>query len=199
MRTLIALLLAGLTALLAGCVYTGFYESDGRTVTSPWSDSTPPHKIYFPYVLKYPDETMDFFPVSDDPPHSDLNLVSFDCETKADGSLAISAYVRNQGSSVVPTLPFLNGFMGAFRVAAVVTTASGEREAIEAVQRTPLTVPDTTNLVLGPTTRVRASEVVGIDVVVDPDRIVPDPLRENNVLSWRGKMLPPNAQCSVVR
>jgi hypothetical protein len=198
MRSLIALLLAGMTGLLTGCVYTGFYESDGRSVTSPWSDSPTPHKIYFPYVLKYPDETMFFFPVSDDPPHSDLNLVSFDCQTRDDGSLVVIAYVRNQGSSVVPSLPFINGFMGAFRVAGVVTTSSGEREAIEAVQRSPLTVPDTVDLTLGPT-RVRASEVVGIDLVVDPDRIVPDPLRDNNVLSWRGAMLPANPQCSVVR
>ena len=101
MRSLIALLLAGMTGLLTGCVYTGFYESDGRSVTSPWSDSPTPHKIYFPYVLKYPDETMFFFPVSDDPPHSDLNLVSFDCQTRDDGcrsSMASWARFASRGS-----------------------------------------------------------------------------------------------------
>ena len=198
MRTLIALMPAGAAALLAGCVYTGFYEADGRSVTSPWSDSPTPHKIYFPYVLKYPDETMYFFPATDGPPHSDLNLVSFDCAARSDGSLVLTAYVRNEGSSVVPSNPFINGFMGAFRVEAVVTTASGERESVDAVQRVPLTVPDTTDLTLGPT-RVRASEVVGIDMVVDPDRVVPDPLRDNNTLSWRGQMLPANPVCNVVR
>ena len=29
-----------------------------------------------------------------------------------------------------------------------------------------------------------------IDVVADPDRVVPDPLRDNNVLSWRGACAP---------
>jgi hypothetical protein len=198
MRSLIALMLVGVAGLLAGCVYTGFYESDGRTVTSPWSDSPTPHKIYFPYVLKYPDETMDFFPATDGPPHSDLNLLSFDCSAKSDGSLVVTAYVRNQGSTVVPSIPFVNGFMGAFRVAALVTTADGTQESIDAVQRVPLTVPDTVDLSLGPT-RVRATEVVSIDVVVDPDRVVPDPLRDNNVLSWKGSMQPPNPQCFVKR
>lgn len=198
MRSLIALLLAGVAGLLAGCVYTGYYELDGRTVTSPWSDSPTPHKIYFPYVLKYPDETMDFFPAVDGPPRSDLSLVSFDCNARSDGSLVVTAYVRNQGSSVVPSIPFVNGFMGAFRVAAVVTTTDGGQESIDAVQRSPLTVPDTVDLSLGPTL-AQARDVVSIDVVVDPDRVVPDPLRDNNVLSWKGTMQAANPQCSVVR
>jgi hypothetical protein len=202
MRTLIALMLAGAAGLLAGCVYTGFYEANGASVTSPWSDSPTPHKVYFPYVLKYPDETDYFIPMwvgSEQPPHSDLALVSFDCNARSDGSLALTAYVRNQGSTVVPSIPFLDGFMGAFRVTAVVTTRDGERESIDGVRRTPLTVPDTVDIALGPTTRARASEVVGIDMVVDPDRVVPDPLRDNNVLSWKGAMLPANPVCSVVR
>jgi len=198
MRSLIALILAGTATLLAGCVYTGFYESNGAPVTSPWSDGPPAQKIYFPYVLKYPDETMFFFPVSNDPPHSDLSLLSFDCNARGDGSLVVTAYVRNEGADVVPAIPLLTGFLGAFRVAAVVTTANGESEQIEAVQRIPLTVPETTDLTLGPT-RARASDVVGIDVVVDPDRVVPDPVRDNNSLSWRGTMLAANPQCSVVR
>ena len=201
MRTLIALMLAGAAALLAGCVYTGFYEASGRTVTSPWSDSPTPHKVYFPYVLKYPDETDYFIPMwvgSDEPPHSDLNLVSFDCGARRDGSLVVTAYVRNQGSTVVPSIPFLDGFMGAFRVSAVVTTASGAHESIDAVQRVPLTVPDTVDLSLGPTI-AQASEVVSIDVVVDPDRVVPDPWRDNNVLSWKGTMQAANPQCTVIR
>lgn len=197
MRSLIALILAGMAGVLAGCVYAGFYETDGRTVTSPWSDSTPPHKIYFPYVLKYPDETDDFFPPSNDPPVSDLNLAAIDCEPR-DGSLLINAHVLNNGSDVVPSKPLLTGFLGAFRVVAAVTTATGEREELEAVQRLPLNVPDATDLRLGPT-RVRADQVVAIDVVVDPDRVVPDPLRENNSLSWRGTMQAANPQCVVVR
>ena len=197
MRSLIALILAGMAAALAGCVYTGFYEADGRTVTSPWSDSPTPHKIYFPYVLKYPDETDDFFPPTNDPPRSDLNLASIDCEPR-NGTLLINAHVRNQGSDVVPAIPLLTGYLGAFRVAAVVTTADGGQEVVDAVQRLPLTVPDTTDLALGPT-RARIDQIVAIDVVVDPDRVVPDPLRENNWLYWRGTLQAANPQCVVVR
>jgi hypothetical protein len=40
---------------------------------------------------------------------------------------------------------------------------------------------------------------VRIDVVADPDRIVPDPLRDNNVLSWTGTMQPTSPQCTVMR
>jgi hypothetical protein len=200
MRSLIALILAGMAGALAGCVNTGFYESDGRTVTSPWSDSPTPHKIYFPYVLKYPDETDYLFPMwpgSDDPPHSDLNLAAIDCEPR-DGLLLINAHVRNQGSDVVPASPLLTGYLGAFRVAAVVTTVDGGQEVVDAVQRLPLTVPDTTDLRLGPT-HARIDQIVAIDVVVDPDRVVPDPLRENNWLYWRGTMQAANPQCVVVR
>ena len=66
------------------------------------------------------------------------------------------------------------------------------------MQRLPLTVPDTTDLTLGPTT-ASANDVVAITVVVDPDRVVPDPLRDNNVLFWQGTMQASNPQCTVVR
>jgi hypothetical protein len=198
MRSLIVLQLAGVAGLLAGCVYTGVYELDGRPVTSPYSDSPEPHKIYFPYVLKYPDETMFFFPASDEPPHSDLNLLAIGCDRRTDGTLAVSARVRNQGSSIVPVAPFINGDLGAFRVAAVVTTADGASEEVDAVQVIPVTVNGTVDLTLRPT-RAQAADVVGVDVVADPDRIVPDPLRDNNALSWRGAMYAPRADCTVTR
>lgn len=198
MRSLIALMLAGVAGVLAGCVYTGFYEADGRTVTSPYSDSPEPHKIYFPYVLKYPDETDYFFPVTDGPQRSDLNLAAMGCVIESDGTFYVIAQVRNQGSSVVPAIPFFTGFMGAFRVAAVVTTAGGEREQVDAVQVTAMPVTASSDLALGPT-RARARDVVAIDVVADPDRVVPDPMRDNNVLSWRGTMQGDNPTCTVVR
>lgn len=197
MRSLIALMLAGMTGLLAGCVYTGFYEANGAPVTSPWSDSSPPHRVYSQYVLKYPDESDWFFPVTDGPPSSDLNLLAIGCVQSGD-SLFVIARVRNQGSAVVPSVPFLTGFMGAFRVVAMVTTVSGEREQIDAVQVAAMPVTASTDFALGPT-RVAASDVVGIDVVADPDHVVPDPVRDNNVLSWRGTMQPANAQCTVQR
>jgi hypothetical protein len=201
MRSLIALMLAAAAGHLAGCAYTGFYEPNGMQVTSPWSDSPTPHRIYFPYVLKYPDQTdylIPMWPGSDEPHHSDLNLAQIDCDAKKDGSLLINAHVRNEGADVVPTQPLLTGYLGAFRVAAVVTTTGGARELIDVVQRLPLTVPDTTDLTLGPTT-ASANEVVAITVVVDPDRVVPDPLRDNNVLFWEGRMQASNPQCTVVR
>lgn len=198
MRSLIALMLAAAASLLPGCVYTGFYESDGRSVSSPFSDSPTPHPIYSTYVLKYPDESMFFFPYPDGPRRSDLNLAQIDCEAKKDGSLLINAHVRNEGADVVPANPLLTGYLGAFRVAAVVTTTGGTRELIDVVQRGALTVPDTTDLTLGPTT-ASANDVVAITVVADPDRVVPDPLRDNNVLFWQGTMQASNPQCTVAR
>jgi hypothetical protein len=44
-----------------------------------------------------------------------------------------------------------------------------------------------------------ANDVVAITVVVDPDRVVPDPQRDNNVLFWQGTMQASNPQCTVAR
>jgi hypothetical protein len=62
----------------------------------------------------------------------------------------------------------------------------------------PLPVGGAVTLVLAPT-RAPAGDIVRIDVVADPDHIVPDPLRDNNVLSWTGTMQPTNPQCTVMR
>lgn len=196
MRSLIVLTLAGVAGFLTGCQFSDHYEN-GRPVTPLYSDDLPPRKVYPPIVLKYPDESMYFFPMFDEPPHSDLNLVAIGC-TASEASLVVVARVRNQGSAIVSAVPFLGGELGAFRVGAVVTTASGASEQIYAVQQAPLTVTGTVDLALGPTS-VAASEVVAIDVVVDPDRIVPDPLRDNNVLSWRGTMVAGDPNCRVAR
>lgn len=197
MRSLIVLTLAGMAGVLAGCQINGFYEN-GRPVTPIWTDDLPPHRVYPPIVLTYPDESMYFFPMSDDPPHSDLNLVSIGCDWRSDGTLVVTARVRNQGSAIVPVASFVSGDIGAFRVAAVVTTADGAREQVDARQMVPLTVTGTANLTLGPT-RAQAADIVAIDVVVDPDHVVPDPLRDNNALSWRGTMVAPSPQCTVAR
>ena len=61
-----------------------------------------------------------------------------------------------------------------------------------------VTVGGTTILALAPT-RVPAGDIVRIDVVADPDRIVPDPLRDNNILSWTGTMQSTSPQCTVTR
>jgi hypothetical protein len=198
MRSLMLLTLAGVAGLLAGCQYTGYYETSGRPVTPLYADDLPPHIVYFPILFKYPDETMYFIPASDDPPHADLSLLAIGCVALDNGQLVVTARVRNQGSSVVPAVPFFTGEMGAFRVVAVVTTTGGPSERIDAVQILPLTVTGTVNLLLGPA-RAQVSEVTGIDVVVDPDHVVPDPLRDNNALSWRGTMVAANPQCTVTR
>jgi hypothetical protein len=62
----------------------------------------------------------------------------------------------------------------------------------------PLTVAGIINLSMPPT-QARAPDVVRIDMVADPDRVVPDPLRDNNVLSWQGTMQPGAVQCTVDR
>jgi hypothetical protein len=46
---------------------------------------------------------------------------------------------------------------------------------------------------------VPASDIVRIDVEVDPDRVVPDPLRDNNVLTWQGTMQAADPRCSAAR
>jgi hypothetical protein len=197
MRSLIVLMLAGTAALLGGCQATS-YNANGRYASSIYTEDIPPRKVYFPIVLKFPDDTMFFYPMSDDPPHADLNLTAMGCYAQRDGALLVTARVRNQGSAIVPAIPFMTGDLGAFRVAAIVTTAGGAQEQVDVVQVVPMTVTGTVTFVLGPT-RAPASEVVGIVVVVDPDRVVPDPLRDNNVLSWRGTMQAANAQCVVMR
>ena len=197
MRSIVVLMLAGIAALLGGCQVTGYY-SNGRYASSIYTDDIQPRKVYFPTVLKFPDDTMFFYPMSDDPPHADLNLTSIACYAQRDGALLVTASVRNQGSAIVPAIPLMTGDLGAFRIAAVVRTAGGAQERLDVVQTVPMTVARTVSFVLGPTL-APASEVVAIDVVVDPDRVVPDPLRDNNVLSWRGTMQSANPQCAVAR
>ena len=154
--------------------------------------------MYVPYVLTFPDNTMYFYPIFDDQPrHSDLKLNSMLCVAGSDGFVVVAANVQNLGSTIIPNLP-LNGDLGAFRVAAIVTTAGGGRDEVYATQYVPLTVGGAVTLVLAPT-RAPAGDIVRIDVVADPDHIVPDPLRDNNVLSWTGTMQPTNPQCTVMR
>jgi hypothetical protein len=91
----------------------------------------------------------------------------------------------------------LSGDMAAFRVAATVTTAAGAQEHVEAVRYSRLNVASAAVLSLN--ARVIPADVTQIDVVADPDRIVPDPIRDNNVLSWHGAIDGANPQCEVHR
>jgi hypothetical protein len=169
MRLIAALGTAALTAVLAGCG-----------------------------TFTYPDDTMFFFPIYDKTPRADLVLRSIACDRRSDGTLAVSASVENHGADVIWAIPLLTGDRGAFRVVATVTTVSGGREEVDAVQLRPLMVADAADLRLAGT-YVQASDVARIDVVADPDHIVPDPLRQNNELSWQGRMSAASASCTVTR
>jgi hypothetical protein len=102
------------------------------------------------------------------------------------------------GADIITNTPLLSGDMAAFRVSAIVTTADGGHESVSAAQVVPLTVASTVTLALN-STLAYAEDVTRIDVVADPDRVVPDPIRDNNVLTWQGRMSTATTGCSVER
>ena len=199
MRSIAKIGMVAVAVTLAGCQISGAYrDASFAASATPYTDEIPPRPVYVPYVLTFPDNTMYFYPIFDDQPrHSDLKLNSMLCVAGSDGFVVVAANVQNLGSTIIPNLP-LNGDLGAFRVGAVVTTASGVRDEVYATQYVPLTVGGAVTLVLAPT-RAPAGDIVRIDVVADPDRIVPDPLRDNNILSWTGTMQATSPQCTVMR
>jgi hypothetical protein len=200
MRSIVRFALVAVAAVLAGCQITGAYrDAKYAESASAYTGDIPPKPVYFRYVMEFPDNTMYFFPIFDDnPPHSDLKLNSFRCFGREDGTVGVVANVQNLGSSVVPAIPFFFGDRGTLRVAAIVTTAQGASEELSGVQYVPMTVSGTVDIPLT-STRAKAGEIVRIDVVVDPDHIVPDPLRDNNVLSWSGTMQSAGPQCTAMR
>jgi len=183
---------------LAGCVYTGAYHDAGYSASNnPYIADIPPRPVYPQYVLTFPDDTMFFYPTyQDEPRHADLKLDSVSCVADGTGHVSVVANVRNLGSNIVPAIPLLSGDIGAFRVGAIATTARGAHEQVYATQYVPLNVTSGATLVLAPLA-APAGDIVRIDVEVDPDRVVPDPLRDNNVLSWEGAMQVADPQCSV--
>jgi hypothetical protein len=182
-------------ATLAGC--QTFQYGPDRFSTTVY-DEVPPHPVHFPTKLTYPDYTMFGFPIYDDNPRSDLRLDSISCRRGNDGQLVVLASVRNMGADDIYRVPFFTGDMAAFRVAATVTTRAGAQERFEAVRYVRLNVASDAVLTLN-STLTPAAEVARIDVVADPDRVVPDPIRDNNVLSWRGAIDGANPQCDVHR
>jgi len=200
MRSIVRFALIIAAAVLAGCQFTGAYRDAWyEQSASVYTGDIPPRPVYFRYVMEFPDNTMYFYPIFDDnPPHSDLKLNSFRCFGREDGTVGVIANVQNLGSTVVPAVPFFYGDRGALRVTATVTTAQGAIEELEGVQYVPMTVAGTVNIPLT-STRAKAEEIVRIDVVVDPDHIVPDPLRDNNVLFWSGTMQSTSPQCTAMR
>ncbi len=196
MRLVVKLWPVAAAMLLVACQILP-YEPGARFTT--WSDADIPLRpVRFPTMLAFPDNTMFFYPIYDTPARSDLVLRGFDCARRENGSLAVLARVQNMGSDVISAIPLLSGDQGAFRVAARLTTATGEYYQVDAYQVVPLTVSSTVVLALN-SANARPSDVTRIDVVADPDSIVPDPIRENNRLSWQGTMDPANPRCQVDR
>ena len=196
MRSIALWGLAAAAMLLAGCQINPYGENQRF---STWTDADfQPRAVRFPTMLAFPDETMFFYPIYDSLPRADLNLRAISCARQDDGTLVVTARVQNMGADIIANTALLTGELAAFRISATVTTASGARESVSTAQIVPLTVASTVSLALA-STRAQASDVTRIDVVADPDRIVPDPVRDNNFLSWQGRMDSTVAQCSVER
>jgi hypothetical protein len=200
MRSIALLGLIATAASLAGCQINPYGDESQNQRFTTWSDvNFLPRVVRFPMVATFPDETMFFYPIWETQPRSDLKLRAISCARADNGTLVISARVQNLGADVIPNTALLTGDFAAFRVAAIVTTADGGRESVSAAQVVPLTVTSTVSLALN-ATRALADDVTRIDVVADPDRVVPDPVRDNNSLSWQGRIDPTHApQCNVER
>jgi hypothetical protein len=196
MRRIAQLGLIAAVTLVAGCQIRPYGENQRF---STWSDADiQPRAVRFPTLLTFPDETMYFYPIYENLPRADLNLRAISCTSLGDGTLVVTARVQNMGADIISNTALLTGDFAAFRVSATVTTANGAREDVSTAQIVPLTVTATVSLAMNPTS-VQAADVTRIDVVADPDRIVPDPVRENNTLSWQGRMEATGAQCNVER
>ena len=196
MRKLVQLGLIAGVILLTGCQIRSYGENQRF---STWSDADiQPRAVRFPTMLTFPDETMYFYPIYDSPPRADLNLRAISCTRLDDGTLVVTVRVQNMGADIVANTALLTGDLAAFRVVATVTTANGAREDVSVAQVVPLTVASTVSLAMNPTL-LQAADVTRIEVVADPDRVVPDPVRENNNLTWEGRMDATSVQCNVER
>jgi hypothetical protein len=201
MRLLAAIGLFSAAAILSGCqtawkaqdpIYSSPFFTDFSDVAF-WQDRDRP-----PYVFSFPDDTMFFFPIYSGEMRSDLNLRSIRCSRAPDGSLVVTARVSNMGATVVPPIMQLTGDLGAFRIAAIVTWSGGAQQEVDVMVPIPLPVPSTVEYSLK-RTRYFAADVTRIEVVADPDRVVPDPIRLNNVLTWQGRMNGDSPNCDVAR
>jgi hypothetical protein len=200
MRLLEAIGLCTATALLAGCQIAPSPEArfsspifNDFSNTMTWQDRDRP-----PYVLSYPDETMFFYPIYGRPLRTDLNLRSMSCSRASDGTLVVSVRVQNMGADIIPPREQLWGEVASFRVVARVTWVGGAQQEVSSSLPIPMGVSATFGMDLA-RTRYFAKDVQRIDVLVDPDQIVPDPVRLNNALSWSGTMNGDSPSCDVVR
>lgn len=151
------------------------------------------------YILSYPDETMFFFPIYGRPPRADLNLRSMSCSKASDGTLIVSVKVQNMGADIIPPREQVTtGDVASFRVVARVTWAGGAQQEVSSSLPIPMGVSATFAMNMA-RTRYFAKDVQRIDVLVDPDQVVPDPVRMNNALTWTGTMNGDAPSCDVVR
>ncbi len=187
-------------AMLAGCQINPTAASYYATSdASNYGDVMATEESYrAPYLLNYPDETMFFFPIYGRPFRSDLNLRAMSCSRASDGTLLVSVKVQNMGADLIPAREQLYGEIGAFRVVARVTWNGGAQQDVSANMAVPMSASATFSMDLG-RTRYFAKDVQRIDVLVDPDQVVPDPVRLNNALTWQGTMNGDNPSCDVVR
>ena len=196
----IALGFIAITALVAGCQISPYYAygayGDNRYSKTVY-DEIPIVPIRFPMKLTFPDTTQFGFPLYDDAPRSDLNLRSISCHADEDGNLIVVATVRNMGADDVYRTTLGSGDIAAYHVAALFTTISGTTERLDGLDRVGLDIASEGTIAFA--SRTKAADVARIDVVVDPDRIVPDPIRDNNILSWRGSIDAANPKCEVQR
>jgi hypothetical protein len=172
MRSLSGLVVVAVFASLAGC--------GGR-----------------PYPT-YPDRTHFGFPPEDIPLRSDVNLQQISCDVLPNGRLALYASVLNQGGDIIATQELMSGDRGSFRVVATLTAADGSQETIEAPVIRAMRVTDVADIRLRGM-RMPTDQIKAIEVVADPDRVVPDPVRQNNRLQWKGTLDPASPQCTVAR
>ena len=177
--------------LVASCTIAPYPEN--AKFSSPiFDDFKPrPERDRFPIVLTYPDNTMYFYPIFESPPRADLALRGMVCSARKDGRVLLTVEVQNQGADIVPAIELLTGDRGSFRVLATVTATDGYVEQVDAVFPVPLVVNGVATLRLSPTWS-KPNEIARIDVVADPDNIVPDPIRDNNVVTWRGALTASN-------
>jgi hypothetical protein len=141
--------LVAVAVVLAGCQINPYGENQ-RIRFATWSDADlQPRAVRFPTVLTFPDETMYFYPIYDNPPRADLNLRAISCTTLGDGTLLLIARVQNMGADVVTNTTL--GDFASFRVLATVTNANGLREDVSTAQVAPLPVASTVSLAVNPT------------------------------------------------
>jgi hypothetical protein len=193
-------LLLSTAAMLAGCqIVPSMDQNYSSPVFNNFSDvATWQERDRPPYILSYPDQTMFFYPIYGQAPRSDLNLRSISCSKASDGTLIVSVKVQNMGYEIIPPREQLYGEVGSFRVVARVTWNGGAQQDVYSNLPIPMGVAATFSMDLAKT-RYFAKDVQRIDVLVDPDQVVPDPVRENNALTWRGTMNGDNPSCDVVR